>query len=151
MVKRLLDFRGRATRKEFWLFFAASVLLTAIFDATATAISHALMPQRDQASMQDTIFGGLIVLWLVPWFAVCVRRLHDRGKSGWTLLLLYGVPLLLIATGIALSSTGLASSSTIETIRFLSLASSIYIMLELGAGESRAAGDRFGQPHSNSA
>lgn len=150
MLKRLFDFRGRASRLEFWIFFAASVLLTGLFDVIAAALASALWPSN-RVSLHDALFTVFVTAWLVPWFALCVRRLHDRGKSGWMLVLLYGVPLLLIAIGIAVSSLGVASMSALEAIRFLSLAASIYVMLELGAGASRSAGDRFGPPLSKPA
>lgn len=65
------DFKGRARRKEYWMFILFNFI-----------ISWVLM-----------LLGGAIKLpWigylyslavLVPGLAVLVRRLHDTGRSGW--------------------------------------------------------------------
>ena len=75
-IKQYADFKGRARRKEYWMF----TLFNAIFSIVASLIDTA-------------IFGGLPILAtllslfvLIPGLAVCVRRLHDVGKSGWMLL-----------------------------------------------------------------
>ena len=64
------DFKGRSTRAEYWwvtLFnFLVSTLVTAIIPDLAFLWSLAV---------------------LVPGIAICVRRLHDAGKSGWYYLL----------------------------------------------------------------
>ena len=69
------DFKGRARRKEYWMFVLFNVIV----------------------SMVLTILGGLIKCsWigslyslavLVPSLAVSVRRLHDTGRSGWWILI----------------------------------------------------------------
>jgi uncharacterized membrane protein YhaH (DUF805 family) len=58
---------GRASRSEYWYWFLFNFLLTFI----------AWIP----------VLGWLISLAvLVPSFTVAVRRLHDTGRSGWSLL-----------------------------------------------------------------
>lgn len=58
-------FEGRARRSEFW-YFALFVFIIAILTCWIP------------------ILGQLICLALIlPNIAVCVRRLHDIGKSGW--------------------------------------------------------------------
>ncbi len=54
-------FSGRASRSEFWWFILCGALLTEI-----PVIS----------------FPARLVLF-IPTLAVCSRRLHDRGKTGW--------------------------------------------------------------------
>ncbi len=68
------DFRGRARRKEYWMF----VLFNIIF-AIATTIIGALI----KFPYLGTLYSLAV---LVPCIAVGVRRLHDIGKSGWMLL-----------------------------------------------------------------
>ena len=70
------EFKGRASRSEFW-WFQLFYMLAAII-----------------AMMINPVLGGIAYLaMLVPLLAVTIRRLHDKDKSGW-FLLLYFVPLI---------------------------------------------------------
>lgn len=79
-LKKYADFSGRASRSEFWTFFAFVMLVSAISRMTG--------PIR-------TIIGLLL---LVPQLAVAIRRLHDVNRRGRELLvpclLLLGSPLI---------------------------------------------------------
>ena len=60
------DFKGRATRSEYWWF----VLFIVLASAAASLISQSL--------------SGLFSLAvLLPSFAAATRRLHDTDRSGW--------------------------------------------------------------------
>ena len=79
------DFRGRATRSEFWPFvithFAIMVLLTILF-----VLVSALAVISDVGHLV-TIFAAIVWTYeigaLLPAVAVTVRRLHDTSRSGW--------------------------------------------------------------------
>ncbi len=60
-LNKYADFKGRASRSEFWFFTLAQVILSAL------------------ATQSEIIFLAL----LLPGLAVSARRLHDTGKSGW--------------------------------------------------------------------
>lgn len=65
------DFKGRATRKEYWmfaLFYLVIYILLSIVDY--------------MIGMQILTFLFSLAL-LVPHIALAARRLHDTGKSGW--------------------------------------------------------------------
>jgi len=66
-TKNYCNFEGRASRKEYWLFY----LVTGCF------------------SLLLQLFGLSFVslLLIIPGFAVTVRRLHDTGRKAWFLLL----------------------------------------------------------------
>lgn len=77
-----VDFKGKATRSDFWYF----ALCQFLFLSGISGICHLL-------------FGsGLIAYYILslalclPALAVTVRRLHDIGKSGWMLLIVF-IPL----------------------------------------------------------
>ncbi|MBE6293284.1 MAG: DUF805 domain-containing protein [Bacteroidales bacterium] len=59
------NFSGRARRSEYWYFVLFSLII-------------GLIP------IVNLIVG---LISIIPSIAVCVRRLHDIGKSGWWLLL----------------------------------------------------------------
>lgn len=82
VLKQYADFKGRARRKEYWMFYLISTLISIVlaivdqvFDLTFGAASSGVI---------GTLYSLGI---LVPTIAVGVRRLHDSGKSGWFLLI----------------------------------------------------------------
>ena len=75
-LKKYADFKGRARRKEYWLF----ILLYSICYFIAFLI--------DVASGALIIFTTIVALGLlIPLISVAVRRLHDTDRSGWWFLL----------------------------------------------------------------
>jgi len=78
------DFKGRATRQEFWMFVLYTFLFY-ILGAVAWGVFAAMVPSG--------FFIGLVILIIamlalfVPSLTFQVRRLHDTGRSGWWLLL----------------------------------------------------------------
>jgi len=91
-------FSGRAQRSEYWWFglfvFGVTVILvqvnTAIFGPTV--VQNPLM-DGTMSSYNAGILGMIFSLaTFLPSLAVAVRRLHDRDKSGWWLLLSF-IPL----------------------------------------------------------
>jgi len=60
--------QGRASRSEFWYFF----LFVQVISLLGAALHEGL--------------GFLTLALYVPLFSVAVRRLHDIGRSGWSLL-----------------------------------------------------------------
>lgn len=71
-------FRGRASRSEFWWL----MLFIALVNAAVSALD-VILPREIGAGLSLAI--SLILL--PPNLGVTVRRFHDRGLSGWWLLL----------------------------------------------------------------
>jgi uncharacterized membrane protein YhaH (DUF805 family) len=70
---KYVDFKGRASRPEYWWFFLSFAVLyfaAAIIGGT-----------------NESGFGPLSALvllaYILPLLAAAVRRLHDTGRSGW--------------------------------------------------------------------
>lgn len=91
--RHYVDFSGRSTRTEFWLFFVVFYVMMAVlfvvpvglmgFDPTASDLrgSGAL---ASIAILPSVLF---VLAGILPGIAVTVRRLHDSDKSGWMYLL----------------------------------------------------------------
>jgi len=85
--QKLFGFQGRITRLDFWLaqLFYVAMILIAVFGMAALAHSVG-----DGASSRLTL-GGIMVAGYIAlvWssLAVSIKRYHDRGKSGWWVLL----------------------------------------------------------------
>ncbi|PNW27048.1 DUF805 domain-containing protein [Formosa algae] len=74
------DFKGRARRQEYWMF----VLIN-----TAISWSLAILDYFVGSGIFSAISGLYSLAVFIPGLAVSVRRLHDIGKSGWFLLLIF--------------------------------------------------------------
>ncbi len=82
-VKRALNkyccFSGRASRSEYWWWILFSFIVNTALNYIFLFISSA-----ETAVMVCGIVGLALLL---PSLGLCVRRLHDIGKSGWWWLL----------------------------------------------------------------
>lgn len=68
-------FDGRARRQEYWMFTLFNIIIIAVLFAIDVALGLGFL----------NLIYSLAVL--VPSIAVCIRRLHDTGKSGWWILI----------------------------------------------------------------
>lgn len=89
VFSKYAEFSGRARRSEYWYFVLFQILLS----AALTLVAY-MVPAL-------AILGSIASLALfIPSLAVQVRRLHDIGKSGWYIFIVFiplvGVILLLI-------------------------------------------------------
>ena len=102
-LNQYFDFKGRARRKEYWMFYLWVLIIEVVIYGLSLllgggipgvgfdeSVPPELMPRNVGMGM---FFSGLITLYglalFIPQLAVTVRRLHDTGKSGWLLLLIY--------------------------------------------------------------
>ena len=78
------DFGGRARRKEYWMFCLFNAIISFV-------ISFILGIVAGLTGMMELILMSYIyaLAVFVPSLAVCVRRLHDVGKSGWMYLIVF--------------------------------------------------------------
>lgn len=66
------NFKGRARRKEFWMFY----LFNMLFLMATVIIDYVL-------GTFPLLYAIYLLAMVIPALAVTVRRLHDIGKSGW--------------------------------------------------------------------
>ena len=94
--KKYARFKGRASRKEYWLFTLFNLILL----GTLVVVDNAA-----GLVVGDGIYGPLSALYclvvFLPAVAICVRRLHDINRSGWwwwLCLVPFGVLVVLVFT-----------------------------------------------------
>ena len=73
------DFKGRARRKEYWMF----VLFQVIFGIIASVLDSALGLTFSPEIPYGWIYLLFAIATFLPGLALVVRRLHDVNKSGW--------------------------------------------------------------------
>lgn len=85
VLSNYATFEGRARRKEYWLFYLATIIISIAFGFIEGFMSGLM----GSASMEDTAISPIILalVFFIPTIAVGTRRLHDTGRSGWWQLL----------------------------------------------------------------
>ena len=127
IVELLTTYEGRINRAKYWI--AALVFVIAWIIA---AILFFVIP------IVGAILGALIALAsIVCGVFVGIKRLHDRDKSGWWLLLFYLGPTILDGIGRSIGGVGFAFSLG-------GLAISIWAFVELGCLRGTAGPNQYG-------
>lgn len=84
-IKNYFNFRGRATRREFWMAGIVMIFITFVIAGVVVLISpDSVMKTRIIMPAEARI---ALNIFTVPCYAVAVRRLHDTGRTGWWMLL----------------------------------------------------------------
>ena len=82
VLKNYATFSGRARRKEYWMFFLISALISIVLTLLDILLG------TYSVEYEAGLFSGLYsLLILIPSIAVVVRRLHDTNRSGWWILI----------------------------------------------------------------
>lgn len=77
VLKKYVEFKGRARRKEYWFFMLFNVIISFVLGVIDGVIG-----------MDIGILGAIYSLGVfLPSLAVTVRRLHDTDRSGWWILI----------------------------------------------------------------
>lgn len=76
------NFKGRASRSEYWRFVAVSTIISAVIN-----VLQALFNSTALGSIVGLVSFAYTCAVLLPSIGLGVRRLHDIGKSGWMLLI----------------------------------------------------------------
>lgn len=127
----LFNFDGRISRAGYWRACIAWVILLLLL-LFVMIVLGSLMPYLAVAVM--------LIAWLLllnSQIAVSKKRLHDRDKSGWWLLLFFLGPVILGA--VAMLGDAIARVCEISA-----LAISIWMIVELGCRPGTAGPNRYG-------
>ena len=81
VLKKYALFKGRARRKEYWMFYLVNVLVVFCLIFLERLVG---IPQANDFGL---LTGLYVLVVILPGLAVGVRRLHDTGRSGWWMLL----------------------------------------------------------------
>jgi uncharacterized membrane protein YhaH (DUF805 family) len=135
MSQLLFSFQGRLNRKPYWM---TAIAITALM-LVLIAIAIAFFAERDIGAGIAIVV--VIVLLYIPliWvgLAVGAKRLHDRDKSAWWLLLFYAVPSILSSGADRMESGGII-------LHLVSFAITIWAVVELGFLRGTIGPNRYG-------
>lgn len=135
-VLHYLSFRGRANRQRYW------------FTSLATGFSFfAVLILAWNIGSEVPAVGVVLVVPLLLLFtasmAVSARRLHDRNKSAWWMVVLFGIPWF-ISLFAGLGMAGGGSREAGNFIEALGLPFSIWAFVELCCLKGTPGPNRFG-------
>jgi uncharacterized membrane protein YhaH (DUF805 family) len=138
----LFGIEGRLNRGKYWLaglfYIVATLILAGLFFAMVGGL-----PRANTAIGFFLIAGAFYLVLFVSAICVAAKRLHDRDKSAWWLLILYIAPAVLGGVGNAMQrQTGSPSSGL--AFHLVSLAISIWAFVELGCLRGTSGPNRFG-------
>lgn len=132
-----LSFQGRANRARYWL---TNLLLFGVVVAclVVATITMTLLPP---ASWIATL---LMLVIFIAALANGARRLHDRNKSAWWLLVFVGIPALLGGLRALIEASG-GGEGPAGLVALVSLPFSIWALVELGILKGAAGPNRYGE------
>jgi uncharacterized membrane protein YhaH (DUF805 family) len=135
--------RGRVNRAKYWLFALVSIAIMVVLIAVmGFAWAKSLYDPRGGFGFPVgamIVFGIVYLVLLVVGIFIGIKRLHDRDKSGWWLLVFYLAPMILSGLSGALSRDGIAVVFALG-----SLAISIWAFIELGCLRGTAGPNKYG-------
>lgn len=86
VLKNYVNFKGRARRKEYWMFVLFN-MIAAIIAMILDNVFHTGFTMDVQGMEVPLGYGWIYCIYalaiILPSLAVFVRRMHDIGKSGW--------------------------------------------------------------------
>jgi uncharacterized membrane protein YhaH (DUF805 family) len=139
-VNLLIGFTGRISRAKFWIvaiccfgFIVAVTGATAFFTSSLTTI------------FQAAIIAEIAIAYTAVVSAI--KRLHDRNKSGWWVVLFYGVPTFMPFLGAFLTTTVFATSAfaaIVMVLQFISLVVMVWAFIELGCLRGTIGRNQYG-------
>jgi len=139
MLQKYFSFSGRINRKPYWMFLLSIFICMLIIGGIAGGFyGLGLYP------VSVIIVGVGYLALIVASVSFAVRRLHDRDKSGWWLLVFYLVPAILggIAKYVSGPEPGLNGFGAI--FQLASTVISLWGLVEIGFLKGTVGPNRFG-------
>ena len=129
-------FNGRTNRGKFWL----AVLIFAVINVALAILGY----MTDQSGGFQAINGMLTIVILICSIAVGVKRLHDRNKPGWYLLLFYLVPTILVTIGILIGAVMDDSTLIASVLGLAAFAIGVWAFVEMGCLRGTIGANQYG-------
>jgi uncharacterized membrane protein YhaH (DUF805 family) len=118
------QFDGRVNRAKFWI----AALIFAAINVVLAILGYVM----DQSVVFQALNSMLGIVILISSIAVGVKRLHDRNKSGWYLLLFYLVPSMLVVIGVLIGAFVEDSTIIATVLGLLAFAIAVWAFIEMG-------------------
>jgi uncharacterized membrane protein YhaH (DUF805 family) len=141
MSQLLFSFSGRLNRKPYWLTTLAmiAILIALILVVALMAGGVGVLTGGSGAGLGFFFIIMLILYLPFLWVGVAlgIKRLHDRNKSGWWLLLFWVLPGILQGVGEQIGTAGVVLS-------LIGLGISIWGLVEMGFLRGTVGPNQYG-------
>lgn len=140
----LFGFRGRINRAKYWLALLVFLIADIALGLVGWVLGNGFTFQVLSFVVNLALFIGGI--------AVCIKRLHDRDRSGWWLMLFYFGPFVFVLIGgfifwAAADAVGMSAEWSYLGLRLCivgGFALLIWGFVEIGCRRGTAGYNRFG-------
>jgi uncharacterized membrane protein YhaH (DUF805 family) len=123
-------------RAKFWI----AVLIFAAINVVLAIVGYVM----DQSVVFQALNSMLGIVILISSIAVGVKRLHDRNKSGWYLLLFYLVPSVLVVIGVLIGAFVEDSTIIATVLGLLAFAIGVWAFVEMGCLRGTIGVNQYG-------
>jgi uncharacterized membrane protein YhaH (DUF805 family) len=140
---------GRANRLKYWVVAAAWLVFGWLVEFI-WIVSGASQIRFGQNHLVDFLGLAVIAPGVYSLIAVGIKRLHDRNKSGWWVLVFYFCPAaveMIVPVAESLDSTltiGLFADTLNSIFIFVSVGISIWMLVELGCLRGTLGPNKYG-------
>lgn len=146
----LFSFNGRIGRSTFWLTMSPVIVAALALAYAPLLVFDALVGTESDEMPASFMIAGMaaqliffVGLW--PIMAVSSKRLHDRNKRGWWLLIFWVLPFFLFFGGFGHAFTSRTGDTSTGSIMMLaSLPIALWGLVELGILPGTKGPNRFG-------
>jgi uncharacterized membrane protein YhaH (DUF805 family) len=136
MTQLLFSFRGRLNRKPYWMTVIATMVIIVLLLLLVLVM---IREQRFEVAGLTVII--LIILYIpLIWIGLAIgaKRLHDRDKSAWWLLVFYALPGILSTAGNEIEGLGFI------ILHIISFGITVWAFVELGCLRGTRGPNRYG-------
>ena len=134
-VNIFITFSGRINRAKYWIAALVYAAISLVFGVAAYF--------ADSTAVQ-TINTVVTVVLTISSFGVAIKRLHDRNKSGWYVLLFLVAPGILLALGLLLGTVSGESGFGATALWLIAFAILIWAFIELGCLRGSIGQNQYG-------
>jgi len=129
-------FNGRINRAKYWI----AVLVYAVIYIVLAILGYV----TDDNAIYQAINGMIGIVLFISSLAVGVKRLHDRNKSGWYLVLFYIVPGILVTAGLVVGTVMEDSFVLASVLGLAAFAIGAWAFVEMGCLRGTMGPNQYG-------
>jgi uncharacterized membrane protein YhaH (DUF805 family) len=135
-VNIFITFSGRINRAKYWIAALVYAAISFVFGVVAYF--------ADLSTAVQTINAIVTVVLMASSFGVAIKRLHDRNKSGWYVLLFMVAPMILFATGLVIGTMSTGSDFVATALWLAAFVIGIWAFVELGCLRGTIGQNKYG-------
>lgn len=135
-VNIFITFSGRINRAKYWIAFLIYIAIYVVVGVLAYFV--------DQSTAVQTLNAIVTVVLMISSFGVGIKRLHDRNKSGWYVLLFIVAPTILFAAGFVIGTMSTGSDFVATALWLIAFVIGIWGFIELGCLRGSIGQNKYG-------